>query len=390
MFILVLNGSNNTGHASQPHMPKPATHHETSPLATTVLDLRQLTDLRGIMPLLAEKQVVYVGETHSSYAHHLIQLEIIRGIYRAHPDMAIGMEYFQWPFQQYLDQYVTGELDEKEMLRKSEYFQRWSYDYRLYRPILEFAREQGIPIVALNVPAELSKKVASGGIEALSEEERSRIPAEIDRSDESYRQRLLKVFDAHPKREDSNFEYFLEAQLLWDEGMAQRAAEYLRQHPDRKLVMLAGNGHVVSSGIPNRLERRLAVDSAIVVNDADSNIRSDMADYLLLPEERTLPPRGLMGAFLDDTDEGLMVNALEKQGPAETAGIKKGDRIVSINDELIGNLGDLRIALLDKGPGDPVRVEVIRKRVLLGRRRITFEFALDAQSQLIQGAKTHP
>ena len=47
------------------------------------------------------------------------------------------------------------------MLKQTEYFTRWRFDYRLYRPILRFARDQGLPLVALNVPRELTERVAA-------------------------------------------------------------------------------------------------------------------------------------------------------------------------------------------------------------------------------------
>src|ERR1700674_5123943 len=44
---------------------------------------------------LATKQVVFVGEEHTRYDHHLNQLEIIRRLHDLDPNMAIGVEYFK-------------------------------------------------------------------------------------------------------------------------------------------------------------------------------------------------------------------------------------------------------------------------------------------------------
>ena len=74
------------------------------------LDLSHLSDLEAIIPQLATKRVVFVGETHNRFDHHLNQLEIIRRLHQFHPDLVIGMEYFQHPFQIYLDQYIAGSL----------------------------------------------------------------------------------------------------------------------------------------------------------------------------------------------------------------------------------------------------------------------------------------
>src|SRR5262245_22405996 len=98
--------------------------------------------IEDLIRTLSNNRVVFVGETHERYDQHLSQLEIIRGLHGQAPGhWAIGVEYFQRPFQPYLDAYIAGSISEREFLSKTEYFERWSFDYRLYRPIFEFARE---------------------------------------------------------------------------------------------------------------------------------------------------------------------------------------------------------------------------------------------------------
>jgi uncharacterized iron-regulated protein len=128
--------------------------------ASPVLDLNAFSTMEQIIPALAEKRVVFIGEQHTRYDHHLIQLEIIRRLHALHPKMAIGMEMFQQPFQRHLDEYVAGSIDELAMLRATEYYRRWRMDYRLYAPILRYAREHGLPVIALNIPSELTHNVA--------------------------------------------------------------------------------------------------------------------------------------------------------------------------------------------------------------------------------------
>ncbi len=359
-------------------------------LDTPALNLQQLDTLNSILPALTRNRVIIVGETHSAYSHHLNQLEIVREMHRRHPDMAIGMEYFQWPFQNIIDQYIAGEIDEPTLLRNSEYFDRWRFDYRMYRPIMEYARNNRIPVVALNVPAELTRKIAVKGLAGLSDEERSQLPAQIDRADEAYRKRLRTVYDAHPRHEHSNFEHFLDAQLAWDEGMSQRAADYLQQHSGRKMVILAGNGHTVRSAIPARLARKAGIGSAIIINGADSVIDPEQADFVLLPKERSLPPRGLIGALLEESDKGLTVFQLEKNSPAVAAGMKKGDIIGSIDNTRIENLTDLRIAMLDKSAGETVKLDLIRHRLVLGERHLSVEFKLADPEIFTSGESVHP
>ena len=330
--------------------------------APRVLTEQGELELEGLSPLLLQRRVVYIGETHDRYDHHLNQLALIRALHQADPNMAIGLEMFQQPYQAYLDAFVAGKIDERAMLEKTEYFQRWGYDYRLYRPIIQYAREHGIPVIALNVPKEISRRVAEVGLDGLTVEERSWVPAQIDKSDDTYRERLRQVFAAHEGMSDAHFEQFVEVQLLWDETMAERAADYLRANPDSRLVVVAGNGHLAyGSGIPQRLQRRLPTASAAIVLQGDEDGASSQGeDYLVVSEKIRLPPSGRLGIMLQPAAAGMTVKHVTPESGAQQAGIKNDDRIVIIADQSIETMDDVRLALLDKDPGESVQVTIER------------------------------
>jgi uncharacterized iron-regulated protein len=346
---------------------------------TSVLDLSTLTGLQALIDKLAEKRVVFVGEQHDRYEDHLNQLAVIAGLHEKGKELAIGMEFFQQPFQPDLDAFIAGEISEKEMLRRTDYFERWRYDYRLYRPILRFAREHGIPVIALNLEREITEKVGDGGIESLSDEERARIPEEIDREDQAYRERVKAVFDHHPQKENADFEHFLEVQLLWDEGMADRAASYLREHPEKAMVILAGTGHLEQGqGIPKRLLRRVPSESAIVLNGTMRDLDPDLADFLVYPRRVELPASGLLGVLLDveSEGEGVGVKGFVDDSRAKTAGMEEGDRIVKVGDDEVSSYADVRIALIGSRPGQKMPVEVLRGKLIGGPERLSFEVEL--------------
>ena len=348
-----------------------AVANEEAAPAPTVIDLSTLIGMDRLLEQVADRQVIFVGETHDRYEHHLNQLAVIESQHARYPLLAIGLEFFQQPFQPVLDDYVAGKIDEAEFIRKSEYFERWSYDYRLYRPIFRYAREHGIPMIALNLEREITDQVKEGGIESLSEEQKARIPQQIDRDDKAYRSRLKKIYDMHPKGEDSDFERFLDVQLLWDEGMAERAATWLRENPNGHMVILAGVGHLLyGSGIPNRVKRRLPVSSAIVINaSAGSDVEPTMGDYLIMTEQQHLPTSGKLGVILDTETTPPEVSGFGHASGAEEAGVKKGDVILSIDNQKIQSYSDIRLALMDKTVGEHVNIEVERDTLILGTTR---------------------
>ena len=349
------------------------------PIGTTpVLDLSTLSDLETLIPALADRRVVLVGETHDRFDHHLIQLEIIRGLHAVHPKIAIGMEAFQQPFQRHLDDYVAGKLSERELLRKTEYYRRWRFDFRLYQPILSFARENRLPVVGLNLPGEHTRKVGREGIDGLSDEERAEIPDEIDRSDSVYEKRLEEIFQQHPRVENRSFDHFLEVQLLWDEGMADRAAGYLESHPEYAMVILAGSGHIAhGSGIPRRLVRRIPVSTAtVVLNGWERELGPELGDYLLLSSEHQLPAAGRIGALLDEDEGRLEISSCASGSACELAGLEPGDQILSIDGQPVTSMADLKLVMWDKSPGDRIEMEIRRKRWLAGARQLTREVVL--------------
>jgi uncharacterized iron-regulated protein len=239
---------------------------------------------------LAQANVIYLGETHDSAADHAAQLQIIRSLHARNPQIAIGMEMFQRPYQAVVDQYLAGEITATELRQQSQYDQRWGFPWKFYAPILEFAQTHRLPVLALNVPAEVTRQVAQGGLESLSQTDRRWIPpsTEIHTDNPAYRQRLQTIYDQiHQGRSASmSFENFVLAQVVWDETMAAAVAEFLQANPETQVIVLAGQGHIVyGDGIPDRVARRLAAQSSFsqrsVLLNPTPEQRSDpeIADY---------------------------------------------------------------------------------------------------------------
>ena len=330
---------------------------------------------------MADKRVMFIGEVHDSVEHHQNQLRIIQSMYARYPDIAIGTEYFQQPFQPYLDDYVAGRIDEKEMLKKTEYYKRWKIDYRMLRPIFEFAREKHIPILALNVREEIHNKVFKGGMKALSPQELAQTPAEIKPANANYMQRLKSIFDSHPPA--ASFDYFVDGVLLWDEGMADTTVRYLNNHQQSRVVVLAGLVHVLyGDGIPERVNLRLGDNQSIItVNGKDFGQFANIADYVLTTEPsidaKEFPRAGKLGVTLIDDIDSMHVSDFAATSPAKQAGIELGDRIVSLDGERVANLAELKTIMFDKQPNQRVKVTVKRDSMQNANNELQFSVQLD-------------
>jgi len=376
--VLLLFQVNAACQVTKLHQQDSSNKHAVEKIAERkAIDLRSDLDLDKVVSSVASSRVIYVGEIHDDYADHLTQLEIVRRLYAINPNIAIGMEQFQQPFQEIIDRYIRGELDEKGLIRDTKWMERWKFDYRLYRPILSFAREQQIPVIALNLSKEIVGKVSKLGFDGLSQEDKGKIPAEIDYSDKAYHERLKSIYEKHSHSDKKGFERFLQVQLLWDEGMAERASEYLRSNPDRQLVVLAGSGHLMyGSGIPQRVSRRVQGERAIILPVGDFMAVPGVGDFLVHDAGETLPPSGLIGIYLAQTDDGVKVDRLVPDGAAKKAGVKKDDLIRSINGSTVKTITDLKLMLMDESPGDVVKLVLFRKNLLLKDKELELVFPL--------------
>jgi uncharacterized iron-regulated protein len=346
-----------------------------------VIDLEKTATLSALIEHLAQERVVYVGETHTAYEDHLLQLEILKGMQAQEGNLAIGVEWFQWPVQEYLDAYLTGDITEAEMLDKSGYYDRWRFDYRLYRPIMAYAREQGIPVIALNAPAELTSAISSADIPALSGELHEMLPDSYDFSDADYRRRLEALYNEHPESGGS-FEGFLQVQLTWDETMAQRVSEYLKSDPGNRMLVLAGSGHVeYRSGIPARVTRRTGTRGKTILMPKFPVSDKRVADYLLLTAPVDLPEAGVFGAFLNTTGGEVIITDFTEASTGREAGMQQQDRILAIDGIAIGNYADLKLAMLDRQPGDEIIVELERPVESDQRERISLRVELGSREQ---------
>jgi uncharacterized iron-regulated protein len=213
---------------------------------------------------LQQAQVIYLGETHDRADDHVAQLRLIQQLHQRNPHLVIGMEMFQRPYQHVLDRYLRGDLNESELLDRTEYRTRWGFDWELYAPIVRYAKAQQIRIVALNTPAEVTRKVSRQGLGSLGLSDRRFIPplSAIKTEPDAYRQMLQAIFQAAHQGHDSSdrFEQFFQAQVLWDETMAERITQILKQQtPPPQVVVLVGQGHLVYRyGIPSRVSRRFS------------------------------------------------------------------------------------------------------------------------------------
>jgi len=210
---------------------------------------------------LNDSRMIYIGEIHTSKAHHDIQLKIIRELYGKNPGLTVGMEMFDRTYQPLLDKWSEGILERKSFINRTHWYANWKYDFELYSDMLEFIKENKIKLTGLNIPFHIPAKISTGGIDSLSEDEKKYLPLNINRTDPAHREAVEKIFGRHKLKGRDDFENFYMAQCVWDDIMAETASNNMK---DGIMVIIAGNGHVLRYGIPGRAFARNGLPYRII------------------------------------------------------------------------------------------------------------------------------
>jgi len=307
-----------------------------------------------ILQKLEQQRVLFLGENHESMSNHLAHLEIIKRVHKkSGKKMVIGIEYLPRESQMALDRYIEHKTDETGFLRESHYFINWGYNYLFYKPIFDFARNQGIKIIALNINRELNRTIGYYGLSNLSPEQLKMLPSEIDFENSAHKERIREVFLAHGSH--STFQNFYTAQLIWDEVMAETAARYYIDNGKPAMVILAGNGHIAyRNGIPDRFTRRTGEKGFSVL--FDSSIDANIAEMLVVTDPVESPPQAMIGLTFESPME-LVVKSVVREDQL----LQKGDHIISLDGKAVNTIEDVRVFTYRLKPGDTVEIFLERE-----------------------------
>lgn len=231
--------------------PTGAWAHE---LITRVSD-QQNVSLSQMVAAAGSGDLVLIGESHDNKSHHEMQLAVIRSMWAKKLPLAIGLEMMQSDSQAQLDDWIEGRIDENAF--RSVFATNWS-GWEMYREIFIFARENHIPMVALNVPRDIVKKVAHYGFASLSADEKKGLPqgttCDINNPHTAFLKKTFQEMFKHFEG-DKTFTHFCEAQTLRNSGMALNIERYSSKHPGTKVVVLTGIWHAIKNAIPEHLGR---------------------------------------------------------------------------------------------------------------------------------------
>ncbi|WP_425425063.1 ChaN family lipoprotein [Aquisalimonas asiatica] len=324
-------------------------------------------DERVLYRELATSQAVLLGERHDRMAHHRWQLSTLAHVRAHEPHLVLGLEMFPRTVQPVLDAWVDGELDEREFLRRSGWYEHWGFDPALYLPVLHFARMHGIPLIGLNLERPVIQRIGAEGWDAVPAAERDDVgPAAGPGT--RYRERLMESFEQHAEHGMAgDAEAFVRAQLARDRAMAEGISSAREEHDGALVVALIGRGHLAyGDGVPYELADLGLDDVAVLLPDGvdgDCGERDpDLADALFrLDDARHERAAPSLGVTLGEADaDGVRVTGVMPESVAAGAGLEEGDRIITAAGERLKAPAELQRIIHRQAPGTWLPLEVVR------------------------------
>jgi hypothetical protein len=104
---------------------------------------------------MREADVVLVADYHTLGQAQRTALRLLQDSFRPGEEWYLGLEFVPSNRQAELDAYSAGLLDTVSFLTKIRYFEEWGFAWEQYAPLIEWARQNGVKLLALNRPKEL-------------------------------------------------------------------------------------------------------------------------------------------------------------------------------------------------------------------------------------------
>ncbi len=114
--------------------------------------------------VLTKADVVFFGELHNDPISHWMELEVLKSLHAHDPHLTLAMEMFESDDQLVLNEYLQGIIEERHFLKEAKIWDNYKTDYK---PLVEFAKANKLPVIASNIPRRYANLIYRKGIQSL-------------------------------------------------------------------------------------------------------------------------------------------------------------------------------------------------------------------------------
>lgn len=259
----------------------------SAPERTWPSDARSPIDIETLAERVADYDVVFLGELHDDDRAHRLQFELMRELHRRGEPVVLSFEMFESDVQWVMDAYLSGMTSEDAFLADSR---PWPNYVEHYRPAVEFARAEGLPVICANLERAVARVVSRKGLAGARGAEG--MPRRIHLDTPEYHAHFVEAMGGHGGAMGPEMmARFYAAQCAKDDKMAESIDDFLEDRGGEDLLVLHWCGRFHSDGglgTVERLRKRnpdldLAVISTLRTGDADhrpTQAEREVADFL--------------------------------------------------------------------------------------------------------------
>ncbi|HEX8504033.1 MAG TPA: ChaN family lipoprotein [Hymenobacter sp.] len=204
----------------------------------------QPADYDQMLTELTQADVVLFGEQHNDALAHWLELQVTKDLARLKPGkLVLGMEMFERDVQPLVAQYTAGTLADSALERQARPWPNYATDYH---PLLQFARENKVPVIGTNAPRPFVSAVARGSLKALDKLPAvdrallAPLPMKVDYELPGYKN-MAAMFGGDSKAHGGGAQNIIQAQALRDATMAHFIKT--SRQPDQILLHFNGSYH---------------------------------------------------------------------------------------------------------------------------------------------------
>ena len=250
---------------------------------------KQIISIDKIVADMADADVLFFGEEHNDSTGHYLENKIFRTLHVAYGEnLALSLEMFETDGQLGLNEYLAGQVDES---RFSKDVRLWS-NYKDYRPMIEYAKQNKIYVIAANPPRRYVSMVSRRGmtsLDSLSKEAKKLLPPlPYDTLTGRYREKFFEVMKGSPGGESPRVYH---SQSLWDAGMSYSIYTFHKKNKHKKIFHCVGGFHTEEKlGTAAQLQMRnkklkilnIASISNVSFSNPDWEKESYRGDYIII------------------------------------------------------------------------------------------------------------
>jgi len=253
---------------------------------------QKIITLDAIVADMANANVLFFGEEHNDSIGHYLEATLFKKLAVAYKNkVGLTLEMFHTDVQPVIDEYLAGIINEKNFMKEAR---AWN-NYKDYRPILEFAKSEGISVIGGNAAARYSNSVTKNGLEILAKlpanSKQFLPPNTIDTLTGRYCEKFIGLLGGHGMGAMKVYQ----TQNFWDATMAWSIDKFVKANKDKKVFQVNGRFHSDERlGTYAQLKKYAPKMKALVIsafpaedfNNPDWEKHKDLGDYVILTDPK--------------------------------------------------------------------------------------------------------